>query len=70
MTADYHGQPFAEGMHVTAWRDGISYTGLVSRIWPRDPGSGYHRIIVIRDGDQAQVETFSDAVVVTPGGAK
>jgi hypothetical protein len=68
MTTDYHGEPLAEGMHVTAGRDGIPYTGQVSLIQPQERGSGYRRITIIRDDDQTQMETFSDAVVVTDSG--
>jgi len=63
---DYEGNPLTEGAHVTAWcKEGQPYTATVKDIGPRHPGAGdFRRIVLVRDEDDAEVEDYSDAVVV------
>jgi hypothetical protein len=61
--SDYHGNPLSEGARVEAWLDGARYTATVKEIkYPA--GSGYRDIILIREDDHTEVQSFSDAVVV------
>lgn len=66
--SDHHGKPLREGVRVEAWRDGVRFTARMKEVRPRDPGSGYHRVILVRDGDQVDVRSFSDAVAVISEG--
>lgn len=66
---DYRGSTLAEGYRVTGWRDGIPYTGTVGRILAQHPGCGGHRHIIVTRDDGSEIETFSDAVVVTSSSA-
>lgn len=67
VTADGKGSPLADGDHVEAWHEGERYTATVKAVRPQHPGCGGHRhIVLIRDGDRAEVESFSDAVAVIP----
>lgn len=61
---DYNGNALTEGAHVEAWHDGIPYTATVKEIKPPEPGSGYRHVILIKDEDQEEVRSFSDAVAV------
>lgn len=45
-------------------RGGARYTARVKEIRPQEPGSGYRHVILVRDGDHAEVRSFSDAVTV------
>ena len=61
---DYNGKALREGAHVEGWHDGQPYFATVKEIEPPEPGSGYRRVILVRDGDQVEVRSFSDAVAV------
>jgi hypothetical protein len=64
---DHKGNPLSEGAHVVAWHDGQWYSATVKEIKPHHSGCGDHRhIVLIRDGDRAEVQGYSDAVVVLP----
>lgn len=65
---DYNGNPLSEGARVKAWHDGQRYTAEVTEIKPHHPGCGNHRhIVLVRDDDHAEVQSYSDAVVVLAG---
>jgi len=68
--ADMNKRPLAVGTRVEAWWDGARYTGTVQLIEPPYPGCAYRHITVIRDSDNAEMETFSDAVAVLPPDAE
>ena len=59
---DYNGRELTEGAHVEGWYDGIPYTATVKEIRP-GPGA-YRDVILVRDGDSAEVKSFSDAVMI------
>ncbi len=61
---DYNGNPLRAGAYVEGWHDGLPYFATVKEIEPPEPGSGYRRVILVRDGDQAEVRSFSDAIAV------
>jgi hypothetical protein len=65
LVTDYHGQPLHEGFRVEGWYDGVRFTARVKEIRPHDPASpDYRHVILVRDNDLAEVQSFSDAVVV------
>ena len=66
MITDMHGRPLDAGAHVEAWRDGDRYTGIVQRIDPACTGSSYHPVVIIRDSDDAEMGSFSDAIGILP----
>lgn len=64
---DRDGNPLAEGAHVKAWRMGQPYMATVKEIRPHYPGDGeFRRLTLVQDDDRAEVEGYSDAVVVIP----
>lgn len=64
-TTDYRGARLREGARVEAWRDGSRYTATVRTIRPHAAGDGdFRRVVLVRDDDRAEVESFSDAVSV------
>ena len=63
--SDYNGNPLSAGCRVRGWLGTIQYTATVKEIKPYHPGCGPHRhIVLIRDGDQAEIKSSSDAVQV------
>jgi hypothetical protein len=68
MVTDSEGSPLKEGTAVTAWYDDKSFTATVKAIKPREAGDGnFRRVVLIRDDDHAEVESYSDAVLVVVG---
>ena len=62
---DYRGNPLSVGARVQAWRDGQRYTATVKEIKPQQASCGDHlHITLAREDDHAEVQSFSDAVVV------
>lgn len=61
---DYNGNALTAGARVEAWRDGVRYTAKVKEIVPHLPASDCRHVILVREADGAEVESFSDAVVV------
>ena len=65
LVRDCAGTPLAEGAHVEAWFFGVRYTATVKAIKPHHPDcEDHHHIILIRDGDHAEVPNTSNAVTV------
>ena len=72
MTDDLMGNPLGAGDRVAAWRIGVQYTAVVRRIGDYGDGSNenFRRLILVRDDDGAEVEGFSNLVmVIRPAGA-
>jgi hypothetical protein len=66
--SDYRGQPLTEGAHVEARLDGKRYTATVKEIKPHYPGDGdFRRVILVREDDHTEAESFSDAVISQAG---
>jgi hypothetical protein len=62
--SDYKGKPVSVGAHVEAYLDGTRYTATVKEIKQHRPGDGDFRcVILVREDDHTEVESFSDAVV-------
>jgi hypothetical protein len=67
MATDMNRRPLAAGTRVEAWWDGERYTGTIQQVHPHAAGDeNFSRITVLRDGDGAEMETFSDAVGILP----
>jgi hypothetical protein len=65
--SDCKGEPLIEGDRVEAWRDGKRYTATVKTIAPHRPGDGDFRLVIlVREDDHTEVQSFSDAVVTLP----
>jgi hypothetical protein len=66
--SDYHGNPLSAGDHVEAWRDGVRYLATVKEVRPPlASDAGARRIVIVRDDDDREVQTRSNAVVVIAG---
>jgi hypothetical protein len=64
---DSRGNPLTEGARVEAWRDGQHYLATVKEVRPHELGDGdFRRVVLIREGDHAEMGSFSDAVRVIP----
>jgi len=63
--SDYSGKRLHEGVRVEAWDGTGRYTARVKEIQPPRPACADHRhVILVRDGDHAEVQTLSDVIVV------
>lgn len=72
MTADCDGNPLGVGDRVAAWRIGVQYTAVVKEIGDYGDGrnENFRRLTLVRDDDEAEVEGFSNLVmVIRPAGA-
>ena len=68
MVSDLNGKPLDEGARVEAWFCGMRYTATVKEIKPHHPDcEDHHHIILIRDGDHAEIPNTSDGVAVVGG---
>ena len=66
MAADYDGKPLSEGDRVDAWHDGVKYSAVVKAIRDHCDGDGdFRRLILVRDDDGTEVQSFSDGVRIT-----
>lgn len=64
---DSRGNRLTEGAHVEAWRDGQRYMATVKEIESHHLGDGdFRHVVLIREGDHAEMGSFSDAVRVIP----
>lgn len=65
MVRDSRGNPLREGDRVEAWLDTVRYVATVKAARPEQASDGsVRRLILVRDGDGAEIESYSDAVVV------
>ena len=72
MTGDLTGNPLGAGDRVAAWRIGVQYTAVVKAIGDYGDGhnENFRRLTLVRDDDDAEVEGFSNLVmVIQPAGA-
>ena len=65
---DYNGNPLSAGARVEAWYGGVRYTAVVKEFRPRLISDGaIRRIILVREDNRAEVQSFSDAVIALAG---